>query len=447
MFVPPRFVVVDDKPEHLKAILNVFQELGSPCLGVVYDPAGELDGRNFDGVRVLFLDLHLIDPAATTDETRHYAIIAGILEENINPTSGPFILVVWTEHERSATNLMDYLDESLDSTKPYARPLAITSLAKDNFINIATGEALVERAEQLRNAVECAVGGNPQLAALVAWEAEIQGAAGGTLSALMELVPEEQQNTSSFTDGLNEILTRLAQGAVGRPNIANDPRSAIVSALTPILADRLLNEEVSDAQMTIWTEALTWPGREALDTIRAGKVNRMLQVAVMPSETIRSTDWGGVVEVPVDWWSNSGLCTRFGVTVGQLLGSEFKIATADRARCRPRLIRVGAACDHAQDRPGPIPYLFGLEIPCDIQRQPDNTGIVRLPASEWRSPNLFLDPDFGPFFLAVNSRYSLSAPSGEAANWQPLYRLREQLLMQLISHASNYQARPGIVQL
>ena len=447
MFVPPRFVIVDDRPDHLKAILNVFQELGSPCLGIVYDSAGELDRRNFEGVRALFLDLHLIDPAATTDETRHYAIIAGILEDNISAAGGPFVLVVWTEHEHSAANLVDYLDESLDSAKPHARPLAITSLPKERFIDIATGEAQVDRAKELRNAVECAVGGNPQLAALVAWESGIQAAAGATISALMELVPEEQRNTSSFAGGLNEILTRLAQGAVGRPNVAIDPRAAIASALTPILADRLLNQEVSVADIAIWTEALTWPGREPLDSIRAGKINRMLQVAIMPSETIRSTDWGAVVEFPDDWWNNGELRSRFGVTQGQLLGGEFKLSTADRDRCRPRLIRVGAACDYAQDRSGPIPYLFGLEICCDIERKQDYTGMVRPPASEWRSPNLLLDPDFGPFFLAVNSRYGLSVPSADAENWRPLYRLREQLLMQLISHASNYLARLGIVQL
>ena len=50
MFTPPRFVVVDDKPEHLTAILNVFQSLGTPCLGVVYDPEYGLEDRSFEGV-------------------------------------------------------------------------------------------------------------------------------------------------------------------------------------------------------------------------------------------------------------------------------------------------------------------------------------------------------------------------------------------------------------
>ena len=118
MFTPPRFVVVDDKPEHLDAILDVFQTLGAPCQGVAYDAERGLDNRHLAGVRVLFVDLHLTDLAATTDETRHFAIIAGILEDGTRATGGPFVLVVWTEHEHLVTQLTTYLDEGLDPVRP-----------------------------------------------------------------------------------------------------------------------------------------------------------------------------------------------------------------------------------------------------------------------------------------------------------------------------------------
>lgn len=446
MFTPPRFVVVDDKPEHLTAILNVFQELGTPCLGIAYDAEREPEARNFACVRALFLDLHLIDLAATTDESRHFAVIAQILEENISPGGGPFVLVVWTEHDDSVQQLTQYLDESLDRAKPYARPLAITSLPKSRFINADTGEPLEGKAGELRDAVEAAVSEKPQIAALVAWEADVQAAASATLSTVMALVPEEHRNTASFADGLDEVLSRLAREAVGQPHVAADPRAAIAAALVPILADRIVNQEVPEEVLAVWREAITWEGRESLDPIRAGMVNRMLHVALPPSETIRPTDWGAVVEFPEVRWNNDGLRSCFGVTLGQLLGNEFKIGKEDRDRCRPRLIRVGAACDHAQNRSGPIPYLLGLEIPSSVERQPDNTGAVRLPVSEWSSSVLMLEPDFGPFVLAVNSRYSLSVTRTDAGGWEPVYRLREQLLMHLISHASGYLARPGVVQ-
>ena len=322
MFTPPRFVVIDDKPEHLDAILDVFQELGAGCQGVTYDPEHGLDNRHLAGVRVLFVDLHLIDLAATTDETRHFAIIAGILEDGIRPTGGPFILVVWTEHDDLVTRLTTYLDDSLDRDKPFARPLAVVGLAKRRFIDLDTGEAQEGRAAGLRDAVEQAVDSQPQLTALVAWESDVQAAAGATLSALVDLVPDNAKNSTSFAGGLDEVLSRLARESVGPHHVATDPRAAIAAALAPMLADRIVNQEVSEAALAAWSQAVTWEGRDRLDSTRAGKVNRMLHVAVPPTEAIRPGAWGAVVEFPAAWWPDNEFLERFGTTPRQLLGAN-----------------------------------------------------------------------------------------------------------------------------
>ena len=444
MFPPPRFVVVDDNPAHLTAVLDVFQRLGTPCLGIAYDSERDLDKRNFEGVRGLFLDLHLTDLAATTDMRRHFGVIAGLLEDNISPTGGPFILVVWTEHEDEVAELSAWLDEAaIGSEKPYARPLAIVSLPKGRFINVNTGQSLSDGADDLREAVEAAVNEKPQLAALLSWETDVQAAAGATLATLMEIVPNDKRNSDSFAEGLDEVMSRLAQEAVGEPHVAADPRAAVTSALAPILADRVVNQHASRPAPKVWTNALTWKGRGKLDPSASGKVNRMLHIAVPPSETIRSTDWGAVVEFPDAWWRDDELPKRFGVAPGHLLGDEYKLRAEDREGCRLRLVRIGAACDYAQNRAGPLTYLFGLEMPIEVYRRRGK----KAPASEWRSPTLLIEPDDGPFVLAVNARYPLNVAPTVAEAWQPVYRLREQLLMQLILHTGSYLARPGIVQL
>ena len=443
MFTPPRFVVVDDNPDHLTAVLDVFQKLGAPCLGIAYDPEQELDKQNFESVRALFLDLHLTDLAATTDKRRHFAIIAGLLENNISPAGGPFILVAWTEHGDEVEGLKDYLDDrdAIDPGKPHARPLAIIGLSKGRFINVNTGKPLAGRTKALRDAVEAAVSKKPQLAALLSWEADVQAAAGATLATLMELVPDEKRSSASFAESLDEILTRLAREAVGQPHVATDPRAAITSALAPILDDRIVNQQASKAASEAWQKALTWDGRGNPDSATSGKINRMLHVAVPPSEAICPTNWGAVVRFPDDWWRNDELCSRFGVTRDWLLGDEYKLKPEDREKCRPRLIRIGAACDYAQNRSGPLTYLFGLEVPVEVRRN------GKPPASEWSSPTLIVDPEDGPFMLAAHARYALNVIPANAEDWQPVYRLREQLLMHLISHVGSYLTRPGIVQL
>ena len=447
MFAPPRVVVVDDKPEHLSAIREVFQRLGTPCLGLTYDPAQDLDPYHLRGVRVLLLDLHLTEQMLTSDYSRHYGIIAGILKGTISPTGGPFILVVWTEHDDAVPGLIEYLDESMVSDKPHARPLAVVGLPKGEFIDLPSGDLLPEAMPGLREAIREALSDPPQLGALLEWESDVQAAAGATLSALNELVPEDRRTAALFSPAIDEIMSQLADAAVGSPNVANDPRAAFSAALAPILADRIVNQKTTSEESDVWPGAITQSGRGLLAPDRSGKVNRMLHLAMSPSETIEPTDWGAVVEFPDGWWTKTELRDRFGVTGAELLGQEFKIPKSDRARCRPRLVRVGAVCDYAQRRAGPLPYMLGLEIPHDVERQSDDTGAVRRPASEWCSPLLLVDGDLEPFVLAVNSRYLLTVTPRSAQDWTPAYRLREQLLMHLISHGGGHMTRPGIISL
>ena len=448
MFTAPRFIAIDDKLDHLSAIIETFRQLGSPCMGIHYDPAQELEQRHFSGVRALFLDLHLVEGVATTDNRRHYALIAQILEDNINPDGGPFVLVIWTAHPQLAAELTQYLDQNLDAARPYARPLAILSLAKDQFINVDTGA--LRAAETLRDAVQQALGANPQLAALIAWETDVLAAAGSTLATLIALVPPAQRTTTEYPGALDALLSRLARELVGRAHVAADPRAAITSALAPILADRIVNQDVSPETSALWARAVTrHEDRRLADASprEAGQINRMLHVAIPGSETIRSMDWGAVSEFPLDWWNDEALGELFGLNIDQLLREEFKLHRDHHVGCRPRVVRVGAACDHAQSRRGPLSFLFGVEIPENVPRLPDSSGQVRPPASEWRSPRFLIDPAAEPFTLAVNCRFLFARPVEACREWRPCYRLREQLLMHLISHANVYVSRPAIVQL
>ncbi len=441
IFTPPRFVVVDDKPEHLDAILNVFQELGSPCLGVTYEPEKGLDKTNFEGVRALFLDLHLIDHTPTTDDKPHFGLIAKLLEDNISATGGPFVLVVWTAYEQSVQQLKDYLDEpnSIDPAKPYARPLAVVGLPKDRFINVDTGEILADNARALCNAVAATVKDIPQLAALLSWEVDVQAATGETLATLVELVPVENQR-SELADGLGVLLGRLADAAAGKHATAN-PRAAVTSALAPILADRVVNHQGSEAASEAWRHAITGKGGTPLGSDVTGRVNRMLHIAIPPAETIKPVDWGAVVEFPRAWWTDEEVKARFGVTRSELLEEEYKLNKGDSERCRWRLVRVGAACDYAQNRAGPLTYLLGLEVPADLQKRKRKNW----PMSVWSSPTLATESQQEPFVLAVNARYAVNVVQATAEPWQPICRLREQLLMHLVAHTGSYLTRPGIV--
>ena len=359
MFSAPRFVVVDDKKEHLDAVLQAFQNLGSPCIGLQFDPAATLQKDHFRGVRCLFLDLHLSGGQLGTDHKGDFARIQTILEDNISERGGPFVLIMWTAHPHLRDELVAYLEKNLDPERPHARPLLVLTLAKENFIDGATGA--VKDPKGLQTAVTNAVSANPQLAALLGWEVDVLSAAAETLASLVGLVPVEQRTSADFSSALDAVLSRLARESVGLPNVDADHRAAITGALAPILVDRIMNQDVPQATKDLWKIAVTRHGDPKLGDAsakEAGQVNRMLHLALPAFETVRATDWGAVVAWPLPW-SDEELAGRMGLSIGQMLGGQFLVEKNDRGRCRARLVRIGAACDYAQSRPGPITYLLG----------------------------------------------------------------------------------------
>ncbi len=446
MFTAPRFIAIDDNPDHLTAIVKALQAIGTPCFGINYDGSTPVDASHFLRVRCLFTDLHLISGIASTNEHMHYALIAQILESSINRNGGPFILIVWTDFADRCGELTAYLESHLVGDHVHARPLAILGLPKGTFIN--PSDNTVVDPKKLEDAVRSVVSSIPQLAVLIEWEENVLAAAGATLATLLNLVPESKRTNALYAAELDTILSRLACEAVGRHNVTNDPKGAITQALVPILADRILNQDASVAP-DLWKSAITRHGNTPAapaSPVESGQINRMLHLALPDVEHFAPGDWGAVTEWPYDW-SRKEVVPFLGLTGDQMLGSEFKIDDTDRDRCKPRLIRIGAACDYTQNRSGPITYLFGMEIPEDAKRKTDKDGhAFKLADAVWQSPLLATPDASSPFRLHVHFRFPINLLPAAVAAWTTVYRLREQLLMHLITMASTYSSRPGIVR-
>ena len=448
IFSAPRFVVVDDKEEHLLAIVKAFQYLGSPCLGVHYNQESGVDPIHFRGVRCLFMDLHLINSHASSDYKSQFSSIASILEDSISMAGGPYVLVLWTEQSHVCDELRAYLDKSIDPAKPYVRPLAVLSLAKEAFITPADGGII--DSSKLQAAVLDSITANPQLAALLGWEVDVLSAAGDTLASLLNLIEVEQRKTENFPTAVDTILSRLARETVGKPNVEVNQRTAIYSALAPILTDRILNQDVPEETQALWKKAVTRHNDKDLEAAspkEAGELNRILHLAVPGSETLRPTDWGAVVTWPFDW-SDEGVQQFTGLTIKQMLCEEFRLRSSALEQCKPVLVRIGAACDYAQDNRGPISYLFGLEVPRSAERQLDSSkNPIKLSDAIWQSPIFMTPGSQEDSVLYVHFRFPLTFLKDACVNWEVSYRLREQLLMQLITSVSGYVSRPGIVRL
>ncbi|MER9474359.1 hypothetical protein [Mesorhizobium sp. M0520] len=391
------------------------------------------------------MDLHLTIGPAGSDHRHHFGVIASILEDVISPSGGPFILVLWTEHPQLRDELRVYLDVNITEARSYARPIDVVAIDKTTFIDLANG-TVRQGAPSLQVALQDALTSNHQLTALLGWETEVVKAAGNTLASLLDLVPATHRTSAEYPGALDRIMSHLAAAATGASNAALNPRTAINATLAPILADRVVNQDPSAGSEALWRAAVTHAGDADLGKptpAQAAQINGMLHLAHAGSEAIAPTDWGAVVDFPFAW-SDIETQRLFGVTTLVLQNDEFRAIPAKWADCTVRLVRIGASCDYAQNKPGPLTFLLGVEMPQDaISNSKRNSG----PASEWRSPFLIKGPNGVVRDLAVNCRYIVAVPRSQCAAWIARYRLREGILTELVNHDANYMSRPGIIRL
>ncbi len=445
MFSPSKVIVVDDKLAHLNAIVEHFRLHGSPCLGIHYTGEEELNASFFSGVRYLFMDLHLLPGGSSTDNKVHYNAIANILESSIGVDSGPFALIIWTENAQLENELTIFLEDRLDTEKPHTRPMAILTIDKNHVIDISSGKAKSETV--IQTAIEKALNSSPQLLALLEWEKNVTQAGAATLSSLINLVPPDKRNSKSYSAALDQILSQLAEDAFGSVQAKAHPGAAINSALAPIMADRLIAKTSYQPQDEVWKNAvpsLLSDDKRKIETKTAAQVNSMMHIAVHDGEEINAVDWGIVVDLPELWNQEAEFANIFASKKADILRKEFKIEVVDHVRCIPVLVRTGAACDHAQSKLGPGTFFLGFLIPHDVTIRMNGKEKMPMTTSSWLSPTVFVLDNI--YWLGVNFRFMTTAVPTIYSNWKPIFRIREQLLMKLISEGASYNSRPGIIQ-
>jgi hypothetical protein len=439
MFSGPRFVIVDDKKEHLESIVGALRKLGAHGLGVIYSPEAELNASDFSGVRGLFLDLQLTDNLAVTDWGRHYASIQTILEDNIAPFGGPFLVILWTSAPDRALELEDYLHKGIDKEHAYARPLAVLPLSKTDYIELANGS--LKEGVDLVAAVRDKLSERPALASAVQWEHEVLNSAGAVVRHLFDdivvaLEPEAR------SEAMGNLLRRAAIEAVGLPNLRGSERLAVHSALLPLLTDEILNSSVDDATKHQWSDSFNDAQKQlpTLSSREAAKLNSRLHIAHSLSGQLRADDWGALTAIPnnFSWWS-----VGFSSKESWLAKHTPWANMSEDAKKNTRVfkLRVGASCDYAQKRRAPIPYVLAAAVPVKADGK-----LHKLPSTSnsWVSPLLLLDEHVVQ--LVVDPSMTMFMPPSLARLEKAKLRLKEQLLVELVHAISTYSARPGIMQ-
>ncbi|EQM75843.1 hypothetical protein L687_02045 [Microbacterium maritypicum MF109] len=332
------------------------------------------------------------------------------------------------------TELQAYLEAKFFIDMPYTRPIAIVPLSKTNYINIGTGH---QTAGNLLEDIRTHLSAHPAMSALVQWEAEVYGAASRVLADITSLAAELEA-TAPFPT----LLKRLAVEAVGHANASEDPRTSVQAALLPLLQDHLQNTADASVGWERAFESAVEPA-PALSKQQVGLLNTKLHVTKNDdTRPISPLAWGAVneLEMSLDW-------NEFGLVDEDeyreyVVAKNLKIEWAKyKGNVKIAQIRIGAACDYAQKTSGPVPYVLAALVPVRDGARPHE---LTPKSTGWISPEV----DFGSGIvqLFVEPRFVRVRGETTAAAFKPIGRIKEQLLLELVSAVGHHSSRPGIVR-
>ena len=429
----PRILAIDDDEKDLNRLMMGLNRLGLACIPVCFQADNATDNiSTHPHIRVVFTDLHLIAGGSSTEHRSHFSLIGSILEETVKPL-GPYILILWTKFSDQASDLQGFLEERLQNTP---KPISVVAIDKMEFLGQDDDPETIER---LVSKINGLFEEQPQICALLNWEERVLAAAAETTASVFNLAQGPNRGAE-----VGRLLARLAVEAAGKERILQIPEEnviegrfrAVSEALLPILADHISVVssvyERNDAWMTAFTRSDV---NEEFTIEEAAKLNSRAHFA--SADGVSGSDRGSVISLPTQYSCNFE--QTFGLSQECAADKQFRcnefVVNDDRFRWV--LVQSQAACDFAQQQPGPLPYYLGLELPVTNRR----SGTP--PAALWRSPTFKLNGIVQA--LHVNVRFPVSLSDMEGSCQTPLYRLREQLISNLVFQIHSYGSRPGLI--
>ncbi len=433
MFPGAKIIAIDDEEDDLRKVTGALKGLGLACASFQYPDEQPPADVTFGGIRLFITDINLIGGNSPGDEGRILATAISLIERIISNENGPYALITW-----STTGLHDALVARIKATGSLSRrqPFFSMALDKAEFLNDAS---------KLGTAIKGIFTSNAPFGAVLDWERRVSKASESVLRDLHDFA--QQVSGGNPSENMDRLLSKLSVDAFGKGHAADHVFESVNEALMPILNDALNTEFFSTPPDGIWNSAVTRfdDANDLADDIVA-KLNT--SVVLELSSEIKPYRRGAILEVPDEWLSDEEFTRIFGEKQSVIRGTLLKLDEPKNPKWV--LVQAQAACDFAQGRIGPMPYLLAAVVPASFVRKKKGGLDLPLPASVWQSPVLskskgISEADEFHFEILHGISCQLTRARIRELNFKVLGRLKDQIVTSIGYEYHSHGSRPGFV--
>lgn len=457
-------VLVIDNDEAAGAAL--VRALALDGIGVTYirGEQDELPPTPLRGIRLLALDMELVEGGLTGEEKARLSPLISVLRAVLAHDNGPCIAIAWTAHN----DLVEAFRKMVSEQLPDLRPVVVIPLPKSSVYD---SDSRTYDVVKIASSVRSILDGDPAFSVIMDWEQRAHDATTECTARLSEIVLEpparqeaataltaEADGTADWSQEMLAVLAVLCRASSGKHSVDQSSASdALAAALNSLYLDCLEQsqgraEESTGCQKLAEAANGRLAMRNPLVIPQTGAINRMLLLAKVesgkckqqPGNLYLEAGWDDPRKFPVR-------CVDIGYKsfVEEILdtsGRRDPVDQATLAKCIPVLAEVSPACDFAQKNPRYARLLMGILLPTNlgIPIKKHTQFLKQIGPFFLEHPHLAEPADY---CLVLSARFILGMNGTDLDRDEEAFRLRKHVLTDIQSWAAAYAARPGYLSL
>lgn len=423
-----RVAIIDDQINQAVPLMNIFSKRQIPFTYF----SGDLnylpeEDNNHNDIRVLFLDLNLIDDSIQNDKVLKAKLIP-VIKRVISKDNYPYLVIYWSRHQnKSDKKLVE--KEIFGNDLKDRKPISFLSAVKSDFFSMDGNitDDFDDKIAGLFQKIESLISKSPAYSYLINWENKVHDSTDKTLEEIFS----SYNKFENWSVNANYLLNKLGLSFSGKAfesQNAEDRIKSSYNALNIVFADTLensLNNSVVTDAKKLKVPATT----KNLESINS--INKKLLI----SDEIEPMHYSGtVIEI-----SDKKLNDEYENFLDTILKNKGKRAEII-ASWRKIWLNVTPLCDSVQGKIVFHRLARGILVPKDFSKTfHTNEAVYVSPSFNFQKQEYCIVIDFRQFFTL--------SQLGKSKYRKSIFRLRQQLLSEIQSKLARHINRQGILYL